>query len=296
MAQIEKYTLQQAKAICAHHERTGAFHSNENIDPEMTKYNYAVWPDPPDRVGEKNAWKRLTKRLSEVERLHRKDVNVLCNWTIHLGVDVPPGLDDEEDFFRAAFNYCKALYGEENIVYAHVHVDEDIPHLNVGFVPVVRKKRKLRKNASEELKALYEAQEAAGANLIEKVDANSLINRKHLKSWHSGFSAYMIDALGYDPAVYTGITKAMGGNMTVKQLKAKPKAWREQRNKKAEAFHAQRRAAKGERLSADERILVAEQSKTPPPQADFGSANDEQKPKKSIGDLIAWGKKRQEER
>ena len=257
MANMKKFTKMQAMAVIAHQERTGSTHSNENIDPEQTKYNYSVWPyDDPDLVGEKHGWNRLTKRLSEVKYLNRKDVNVLVEWTIHLGPDVPPGYDNEEEFFRACMRYCEREYGAENICYGIVHVDEENPHLTVGFVPVVKKPLKLRKNASAATKAEYEAAVAAGKTMIEVVDADSVITRKHLQGWHSGLTNYLVDELGYDPAVYTGITKELGGNKTVKQLKRMPAKWREQRNKRVKQFHEVRRAAKNNQKAGLDAVIA----------------------------------------
>ncbi len=257
MANMKKFTKMQAMAVIAHQERTGSTHSNENIDPEQTKYNYSVWPyDDPDLVGEKHGWNRLTKRLSEVKYLNRKDVNVLVEWTIHLGPDVPPGYDNEEEFFRACMRYCEREYGAENICYGIVHVDEENPHLTVGFVPVVKKPLKLRKNASAATKAEYEAAVAAGKTMIEVVDADSVITRKHLQGWHGGLTNYLVDELGYDPAVYTGITKELGGNKTVKQLKRMPAKWREQRNKRVEQFHEVRRATKNNQKAGLDAVIA----------------------------------------
>lgn len=195
MAQIEKYNLQQAKAIIAHVERTGATHSNESIDPERTKDNYALWPwGNPDQLildteieGQSSgryAFARLKKRLSEVSCLQRDDVNVLCDWCLHLGVDVPPGYQSKRDFYTAAVRVMAGIYGPQNVIYAWVHEDETGSHLHFGFVPVVRKELKIRKNASAAKRAEYEAAVAAGQTVVERVDANALINRRHLQGWH----------------------------------------------------------------------------------------------------------------
>lgn len=263
MANMRKFTKMQAMAIIAHQERTCLTHSNENIDPERTKYNYSVWPpEDPDLVGEKHGWKRLLHRLSQVKHLLRRDVNVLVEWVVHLGADVPPGYDKEEEFFQACMNFFAAEHGAENIVYGIVHVDEEHPHLTVGFVPVVKKKLKLRKNASAKTKAEYKAAVAAGKTEIEVVDANSLINRDYLKGWHSNFSNYLTEQLGYDPGVYTGITKELGGNLTVAQLKRKPKDWREKREQRSAAFHERRRAARdGRQAGLDAQIDGADPTK-----------------------------------
>ena len=290
MANMMKFTKMAAMAVIAHQERTCQSHSNENINPEMTKYNYSVWPpDDPDLVGEKHGWQRLTKRLGEVKHLNRPDVNVLVEWVIHLGPDVPPGYDNEEEFFQACMRYCAKQYGAENICYGIVHVDEENPHLTVGFVPVVRKPLKLRKNASEKTKAEYQAAVAAGKTVIEVLDADSVITRKHLQGWHGGLTKFLIGELGYDPAVHTGITKAMGGNLTVKQLKRKDARWREKRNQQAAHFHEMRRSAKQNRRSGlDARIAMSD-----PTREALQSQDAPQKPGKgSLADLMAAARKR----
>lgn len=296
MANMMKFTHMQALAVIAHQERTCDTHSNENIDPEMTKYNYSVWPyDDPDLVGEKRGWDRLNKRLSEVRHLKRKDVNVLVEWVIHLGPDVPPGYDNEEEFFRACMRYCAREYGAENICYGVVHVDEENPHLTVGFVPVVKKPLKLRKNASAAARAEYEAAVAEGKTTIEVVDADSVITRKHLQGWHGGLTNYLVDELGYDPAVYTGITKALGGNVSVKQLKRKPREWREKRNARAADFHEMRRAGKtGQQAGLAAQIATADptqmriQSQDPGNEQKGGSLADLMKAARDQGGRDGW--------
>lgn len=266
MANMMKFTRMAALAVIAHQERTCSTHSNENIDPARADQNYNVWPlGSPDKFGEKHGWQRLQKRLDEVKCLKRSDVNVLVEWVIHLGPDVPPGYENEQAFFEACMRYVANKYGAENICYGIVHKDEETPHLTVGIVPVVQKPLKLRKNASEASKKAYEAAVAEGKSLIEVVDADKLITRKHLQDWHSGLTQHLIDELGYDPAVYTGITKELGGNNTVKQLKRRSGDWREKRNKRAAAFHRARRAEKeGRKASLQDQLEL----KGPKPQAE----------------------------
>lgn len=128
MANVKKYTLRQAQAVIAHCERTGRTHANRNIDMAKTENNYALWPlDQPDRlimdtgvVGQSRgryAYQRLRKRLDEVSCLQRDDVKVLCEWDLHLGVDVPPGYENKQAFFRTAVRLMATLYGFENVIY-----------------------------------------------------------------------------------------------------------------------------------------------------------------------------------
>lgn len=265
MAEVEKYNAGEAMGIIAHTERTCSTHSNKNIDPTRTHLNYSLWPkDDPDPLAQSRATARMRKRLQEVSYLKRNDVNVLCDWCIHLGVDVPLGYENQRQFFDACVRYICELYGADNVMYAWVHMDEDTPHIHVGFVPVIKKPLKLRKNASAATRAAYEEAVAAGKTYVERVDADSVISLRHLQGWHPAFQKSLTEQLGYDPGVHTGITQALGGNLTVKQLKRKPPDWREQRNKQAAAFHAARKAAKeGRKASLNDTIAMA----APKPQA-----------------------------
>jgi len=300
MAQVEKYTLQQAKAVIAHCERTGATHSNNKINPDLTNLNYNLWPpeapdklilntDIPGQSSGRYACQRLEKRLSEVSRLDRDDVNVLCDWCIHLGPDVPPSYESYEAFFKACVRYICRLYGEENVVFAAVHMDEETPHIHIGFVPVVKKELKLRNNASQKTKEEYAAAVAAGNTVIERVDAHAVINRRHLQSWHGNFQKYMTTALGYDPAVYTGVTEALGGNMSVNRLKKQPTDWRRKRNKAADAFHTVRRATKaGSRAPLAAQQEYANTKKNPPQANPYKT----EKGQSSVDGLIKGAKNR----
>lgn len=294
MANVEKYNMMQAIGLIAHCERTLPSHqSNPNIDVTRTKDNYALWPlEAPDQLvlnteifgqsSGKYADKRLRKRLSQVSYLHRSDVNVLCSWCIHLGVDTLPGYENARDFFKACVRFVAGLYGPENIVYAWVHNDEDTPHIHIGFVPVIKKALKLRKNASEATKKAYEEAVAAGKTTIERVDADKLISLRHLQGWHPHFSSYMTTELGYDPGVHTGITEALGGDLSVHQLKRMSPKKVEERRKRTAAYHADRRAEKeGKKPSLDRMISIAD------PQSPKNTAGQPQEKKKlSIEDMI----------
>lgn len=294
MAQIEKYTIRQAVAVIGHVERTGGTHSNRNIDPERTQNNYSLWPagnpdqlvldaDKPGQSSTRYAYQRLKKRLSEVSCLQRSDVNVLCDWCIHLGVDTLPGYENQRKFFEACVCHICRLYGEENVMYAWVHMDEETPHIHIGFVPVVQKPLKLRKNASAATKQAYEEAIAAGQTHVDRVDADSIITRKHLEFWHPNFQASMISQLGYDPGVHTGVTQYLGGNLSVAQLKKKSPSWRKNRNAQAEAYHAVRRESHSNRKAAlDSKITVANPQR---PQTQT-QTKQEQGKKPSLADMI----------
>ena len=52
-------------------------------------------------------------------------------------------------YFDESYNFLKELVGEENIVMAKVHFDEDTPHLQAYFLPVVNE---VKRNVIKEIK------------------------------------------------------------------------------------------------------------------------------------------------
>ena len=182
--------------------------------------------------------------------------------------------------------YIARTYGAENIIFAWVHRDEGAPHIHIGFVPVIKKRLKLRKNASEASRRDYEKAVQEGKNWVDRVDADSLINLAHLKNWHSNFSRYMTEELGYDPGVHTGITQALGGDLTVQQLKRKSPRWAEKRRMQTEAFHEKRKAEKEGRKAS----LAAQIALTSPPIQSSKVDTGGKKP--SLSDLISGAKSR----
>ena len=63
---------------------------------------------------------------------------------INKASDIP---DAVNNYFAYCYDYLKNLVGEENIIMASVHYDEDTPHLQAYFLPVVTEvKRKCYKH------------------------------------------------------------------------------------------------------------------------------------------------------
>ena len=72
------------------------------------------------------------------QRAIRKDA-VLCDeWIITSDKaffeKLSPG--ETRSFFEAAKDYFAENYGEQNIAYASVHMDESTPHMHLGIVPM----------------------------------------------------------------------------------------------------------------------------------------------------------------
>ncbi|HHA5962282.1 TPA: MobV family relaxase [Staphylococcus aureus] len=78
--------------------------------------------------------------------------------------------DDEEikDFFKDAYSFLSKEYGEENLLYATVHMDEKTPHMHFGIVPLTDDGRLSAKEILGNKKALTELQDRFNQFVNEK--------------------------------------------------------------------------------------------------------------------------------
>lgn len=144
-----------------------------NYDIERTKFNYEYVS-----LTQNNLYQEVKKNLKDrdIEYLNKPSTNLLNGVTFTSGPEffqalgmnfidsgrtyhtgdkkgqsvMIPNIKSKEDipntvsfFFDCCMEFLKDYVGEENIVLAQVHYDEDTPHLQAYFVPVVDKvKRK----------------------------------------------------------------------------------------------------------------------------------------------------------
>ena len=198
MAHVEKYTRADATGIFIHYERTpGHELSNKDIDVSRLHLNYNLadhdQPLPQGRF--------LSDRLKAVRTNGRKNQNVMADWIITQPADVKEG--DSRKFFREAYDFLAGMYGRENIITSHVHMDEigKTPHMHFCFMPV---------------EILDDG--------TEKLNAKTVINRQKLNSFHRQMQKEMDMRMGYHVSIRTGETQKQGGNKTVRQLKAESEA------------------------------------------------------------------------
>ncbi len=148
VARMEKYKSNQLSGIYNHNERVFKNHSNKDIDPSRSHLNYELT----NRDKTQTYHKQIKEHINEnriSSRGIRKDA-VLCNeWVITSDKTFFESLDQEQTkkFFESAKNYFAEKYGEANIAYASVHLDESTPHMHLGIVPM--------KNGKLSSKALF---------------------------------------------------------------------------------------------------------------------------------------------
>ena len=82
--------------------------------------------------------------------------------------------------------YFANLFGKENIVAAHLHRDEETPHIHITLVPIVKGERKRRKR-EEQAKKRYRKKPADTVRLC----ADDIMTRLKLKSYQDSYAVAM---------------------------------------------------------------------------------------------------------
>jgi len=135
VARMQKMKADNLVGIGNHNQRKTKNHSNKDIDVERSHLNYDLVEgrtenyktDIQDFIEEKKAGTRAT----------RKDAVLVNEWIISSDRAFFDGKDDKEveRFFTEAKDYFADKFGDDNIRYAQVHLDETTSHMHLGIVP-----------------------------------------------------------------------------------------------------------------------------------------------------------------
>lgn len=140
VARMQKMKAANLIGLGNHNQRKTDNHSNKDIDVTRSHLNY-------DLVGKTYNYKTdIEKYINENKassRAVRKDAVLVNEWIISSDSDFFKGLDENQtkQFFQSARNYFAFNYGDSNIRYAQVHMDERTPHMHLGIVPFSKDKR-----------------------------------------------------------------------------------------------------------------------------------------------------------
>lgn len=85
-----------------------------------------------------------------------------------------------------SLQYLYDTFGKENIVSAHLHMDEKTPHIHATLVPIVKGERKRRKR-EEQVKKRYRKKPTDTVRL----SADDIMTRQKLKSYQDGYAMAM---------------------------------------------------------------------------------------------------------
>ena len=169
----------------AHIER---FIIPKNADPTRTHLNrnLVTYPD-----GIKDRSAAIQKRLEEAG-LTRK---IGSNQVRAIRINVSGTHEDMERIEKEGrldewcadnMKYFADLFGKENIVAAHLHRDEETPHIHITLVPIVKGERKRRKR-EEQAKKRYRKKPADTVRLC----ADDIMTRLKLKSYQDSYAVAM---------------------------------------------------------------------------------------------------------
>lgn len=132
-----KYKRENLKGIYRHNERRNTNYSNENIDKDKSYLNYSIkspkyrYDKEFDRLKEKYNLKGQIKVVS----------NIACEYIITSDKQFFDEIREEETkrYFETAYNFVAEYknLGEQYIMSAKVHMDEETPHMHLIFLPVV---------------------------------------------------------------------------------------------------------------------------------------------------------------
>ena len=134
VARMQKMKAENLTGIGNHNQRKTENHSNKEIDIDRSHLNY-------DLVDHTENYKRdIEKFINENKsssRAIRKDAVLVNEWIISSDRKFFDNLNEgeAENFFERVKDYFAENFGEDNIRYATVHLDETTPHMHMGIVP-----------------------------------------------------------------------------------------------------------------------------------------------------------------
>lgn len=141
-----KYKRENLKGIYRHNERKNKNYSNDNIDKERSYLNYSLkspkyrYDKEFDMMKEKYNLKGQIKTVS----------NIACEYIITSDKQFFEEIGEEETrrYFETAYKFVSEYknLGEQYIMSAKVHMDEETPHMHLIFLPVVHTTDKKENN------------------------------------------------------------------------------------------------------------------------------------------------------
>lgn len=135
----EKYTKDEMNQLAPHNERYKKKYSNKNIDLSKTSQNYHL-KRPIENTYYKE-YKRLIKQNNLYEGQIHKNSIYACEMILTSDSSFFDKIGQEETkrYFKECYKFVSHYQGlgEENIISAVVHLDEESPHMHLVYIPVI---------------------------------------------------------------------------------------------------------------------------------------------------------------
>ena len=151
-----------------HNQRENRSYSNQDIDLNKSKLNYDLHNSK--NVNYRDEINKKIKERYKGKRTIRKDavLNIECLITSDTDFFNRIGEYETERYFREAYEFVKTEFGEENINYATVHMDETTPHMHLGVTPLTKDGRLSAKTWLNGKKKLTEMQNRFHKHMTDK--------------------------------------------------------------------------------------------------------------------------------
>ena len=183
-----------SKGIQKHNQRENKNYNNKDINHENTYKNY-------DLINENKIdySKKIEDRIHanySGKRAIRKDAIKHVDGLITSDNEFFNKLSEEEtnQFFRDSLEFLEQEYGKENMLYATVHLDEKVPHMHFGFVPLTEDGRLSAKDKIGNKKQMTELQDRFNAHVNEKgYEMERGVSKQLTERQHQQMDQYKID-------------------------------------------------------------------------------------------------------
>ena len=137
-----KYKIENLKGIYRHNERRNKNYSNANIDKEKSYLNYSIKSPQYSYEKEFDLMREKYKLKGQIKVVS----NIACEYIITSDKEFFETIGEEETkrYFETAYQFVTQYkdLGEQYIMSAKVHMDEETPHMHLIFLPVVHTKDK----------------------------------------------------------------------------------------------------------------------------------------------------------
>lgn len=136
ICRMEKMKSHDLKGMQFHNQRERESKTNPDIDQDRSHLNYDLVN--PDKIDYNKRVKEIIESQKTGTRKTRKDAVLVNELLITSDRAFFDRLDpvEEKRFFEESYKLFADRYGEQNIAYAMVHMDEKTPHMHLGVVPM----------------------------------------------------------------------------------------------------------------------------------------------------------------
>lgn len=134
VARMQKMKVGNLTGIENHNKRKTKNHTNKDIDIERSHLNFDLIES--SGTYHKNIMGYINDNKAS-KRVIRKDAVVVNEWLVTSSAAFFKGMEDDEikRYFEVSKDFFATEFGEENVRYAQVHMDEKTPHMHMGIVP-----------------------------------------------------------------------------------------------------------------------------------------------------------------